>query len=351
MRLTWVLLVLLMPCCGATSDFRNPPQQETSKHKPQDTAESQARKATENLRELRPRIVALVAQLGSAEYRIRQEAQAELRKIGMPAVPALEEAAGSSDAEVSNSAALLLESLKPSVEPITVSKSPQSVAQKSVEKMLKAAPVINGMPKTRLLSVLKSLGTQTGLNFLAHPDLMAVNPEVEVDGAHPLPDMLKRIAKSVQSAWVARFGVLYLAKPATALELASAQISSVEYQDINNTIGLVLVVTQNIVRISLKKTTLAKGLDFFNELTGVKPSFSGGVSPDTEISQFEVNDISARDALSLLLFSLNLSAKLTGTDITISPGDYSAYSKDFRTQQSLLNLYRQAWKFLSPDSP
>ena len=341
MRLTWVLLILFLSCCAAANDNRDSSRTETQKPQPPDNIESQLRKATAKLQQLRPRIVALIDQLGSTEYRTRQEAQAALREIGLPSVPALEDAAGSTDAEVSHTAATLLESLKPSVAPVTVQKSPQSVAQKTVEKILKTAPAVSITPEARLLSVLKSLASQTGLNVIAHPDLLTENPEVKIDGARPLPDMLKRIAKSLQCAWVARFGVLYLAKPATALELADAQVLSA--QDASGE-KLLSLMTEKTVRISLRKTALAKGLDFFTELTGVTPSFSGDVSPDTEISRFEVSDISVREALSLLLFSLNLSAKLTGKNITISPGDYSVYSQNYRSQQSLLESYRRAWK-------
>jgi hypothetical protein len=346
-RLTWILSVLFLSCCATTDDYRSQPQPEIIQQQSEDTAESDTDKATVRLRQLRPRIVTLVARLGSTEYRVRQEAQAALREIGLPAVPALEEAANSPDAEVSHSAALLLESLKPSFKPITVSKSPQSVAQKSVEKMLKAAPVINGMPKARLLSVLKSLGTQTGFNFLVHPDLLSANPEMEIDGASPLPDVLENITKNLQSAWVARFGVLYLSKPETALELAGAQILTWESQESSK---LFLLMREKTVRISLRKTNLAKALDFFTELIGVSPVFADGVSPDTEVSRFEVSDISARDALSLLLFSLNLKARLSEDKISISKGDYGKHSEDYRSQQSLLNLYRQAWKSLFSDS-
>jgi hypothetical protein len=341
-----VLATLLLSCCAATD---KPPGPGRAEEQVPGAEQSQPGKAAARLRQLRPRIAELVARLGSAEYRARQEAQAALREIGLPAVPALEEAAKSTDAEVSHAAALLLESLKPSVESVVVKWNPRSTAQWWIEKTLKAAPVIGAMPKARLLSVLKSLGSQTNLlNFLAHPDLLTENPEVELDGANSLPNALEKIAKSLQSAWVARFGVLYLAKPAIALELANAQILTSEGQDGSNPL---LLMREKTVRISLKKTSLAKALDFFTELNSVVPVYGKGLSPDTEVSRFEVSDISASDALSLLLFSLNLKARLSEDRITISKGDYGKYSEDYRSQQSLLEEYRKAWKSLSSSSP
>jgi hypothetical protein len=345
-RLAWILLALSLSCCAGAGTVRTnaPPAGPVRETPASGPAQVEAR-----LRQLRPRIAGLIARLGSTEYRVRREAQAALREVGLPAVPALEEAARSEDAEVSHAAAKLLETMLPSVPALIVSRSPESAAQRSLEKLLEAGLAPSLAPEARLTAVVKLLRSTTGLNILVQPGLQSAEVKVEPGrGVQPLAELLRSIAGSLKCAWVARFGALYLAEPAAALELAGAQVLSAEPGQGEELLSLM---RERTVRVSLRKTELARALDFFTELTGSVASFAEEVSPETEVGEFEVSDITVEDALSLLFFSLGLKGSLAGGRLTISKGDYSAHSKDFRTRQSLLEQYRHAWKSPPPTSP
>ncbi len=70
--------------------------------------------------DLSKQIERLIAQLGSEKFQDREAATAELKKLGEKAIPALEKALKSPDAEISRRAKGLLEQIRPPRESITV---------------------------------------------------------------------------------------------------------------------------------------------------------------------------------------------------------------------------------------
>jgi len=63
------------------------------------------------------RLAGLIKQLGSDEWKDREAASGEIEKLGKKALPALEEAAKSSDAEISTRAKALIAKLDPPKRP------------------------------------------------------------------------------------------------------------------------------------------------------------------------------------------------------------------------------------------
>ena len=84
------------------------PAADASGEKAPDAVVASSQEDTPEERELAPRIEALIHELGDGRYAARQRAAEELRKIGYPAVAALEVATRSDDPEVAETARLIL---------------------------------------------------------------------------------------------------------------------------------------------------------------------------------------------------------------------------------------------------
>jgi formylglycine-generating enzyme required for sulfatase activity len=102
---------------GCEKDASKAPLQGSNQQRqetPKDDAKKDVQKESEISPELRDRIGKLIMQLGDQDVKQREAAQAELIKIGKPALPQLDKAAGETgDAEVRNRAAAMVARLRP----------------------------------------------------------------------------------------------------------------------------------------------------------------------------------------------------------------------------------------------
>jgi hypothetical protein len=116
----------------------------------------------------KPRIEALIAQLGSDRFRQREQAMAELEAVGAPALPALRRAAKSRDTETARRAAELVRRLEEQL------LAAQALAPKKIRLQLHDQPV---------LQAVSELARQSGYIINVNGDRTAVlERKVSLDG-------------------------------------------------------------------------------------------------------------------------------------------------------------------------
>jgi hypothetical protein len=131
------------------------------------------------------RIPDLVKKLGDPEFAVREEAKAELAKIGAPALKALQEALQSPDAEVAESARSLIESIRRS---------------QVVQGAIKGTRVTLQVKETPLAEAARTLGTAAGLQIRV-PDSIADKPVTADFAGVELLRALDALARAAGAAY------------------------------------------------------------------------------------------------------------------------------------------------------
>lgn len=342
MRPLAALAALLLLSCAA-----QPAPHAAEKTTPSVSNAPQAKQAASNtleeMKKLKPEIDRLVRQLGSGEYQARIDAGAALRKLGLPAVPALEDAAASADPQVAHLAGEVLEALRPDVDRVIISDKPGSSRQADLTAKLRdlrvAAPAI-----AKLSDVVEFLRTSVKVNIVVHPGLQRENPVIRLESFRGLlAEFLRKTASKLNAVWVVRFGVLYLADPVTAVEIAGADtLQAAAAADA----ALLERMGSQSLTLSLKYDSLAGVFGFFSEIMRFEFAFAEGADPNLAVHDLHASHITLRDAVGLVLFTQQLHGALANGKLTVRPADYSHLSRQLRNKRTRLRKYRKAWKTL-----
>jgi hypothetical protein len=335
-RLAAAAAFLLLASCAAPGNTLSLSAEPPHKPKPAQTSASDYELALRKLRELRPQIEELIRELGNSDYRTREDASMSLLGIGIPALPAIEEAAGSPDAQVSHLAEELVVSLTPRYGGVFVEHAADGRWQ-----IVKEQLISEEQPFRRLSDLLAYLRSTLRVNVFVHPGVRGEDSEITPPReGDSLENYLLAVAEQLDAAWVARFDVLLLATPETAIEFARATVLA----------GGDAALLKRSFTVSLKDANLADVLDFFCEVLRLHVEYTADASAGTKVGGLELREIAFRDALSIVLFALGLRGELKGNTLIISPADYSAFSASLRRGRDTLKHYRQAWQELKTNS-